>query len=251
MNRSNGNKTAKVQEEVYQIGDWLIHREGVELLLPEGFFANKSSKVDVEEVKTGLKRSPCNGSPEMKEIVERLADDRTYVNAEMLLHETHVLKLRQVEDEQSYFAVRDGILKLVNAGKESCDLTGIKSELDYLQERRTADLLQRIPGIVNDEFRQGNIKAKKAIFTIGLAHIHKIVEYLNKGQIEISSPSPALNQGKIYRADLNLRKENFSVTVIIPRTLIEDRKVLEMNGLEKIVAQSRNRSPVVFSKPRL
>jgi hypothetical protein len=126
----------------------------------------------------------------------------------------------------------------------------VRSELDYLQERRTADLLQRIPGIVNDEFGQGNIKAKKAIFTIGLAHVRHIVEYLNKGQIEIPSPSPALNKGKIYRADLNLRKENFSVTVVIPRTLIEDRKVLEMTGLEKIVAQSRN-SPVVFSKPRL
>ena len=250
LTRSNGIKTTKVQKDVFQIGDWLIHREGVGLLLPEGYFASRSSKVDIEEIKTGLKKSPCSGSPEMKEIVERLADERAYVNAEMLLHEKHVLKLRQVEDEQSYFAVRDAILKLSKAGKDSCDLTSIRSELDYLQERRTADLLQRIPGIVNDEFRQGNIKAKKAIFTIGLAHVRNIVETLNKGQIEIPSPSPALNQGKTYRADLNLQKENFSITVIIPRTLVEDRKVLEMTGLEKIVAQSKN-SPIVFTKPHL
>jgi len=198
-----------------------------------------------------LKKSKCNGFPGMKEIEERLADDKTYVNAEMLLKENHPLRLRQVEDEQSYLAVRDGILKFVNTGKDSCDFLGIKSELDYLQERRTADLLQRIPGVVDDEFRQGNIKAKKAIFTIGLAHIHMITEYLNKGRIDIASPSSVSTQGKDYRAELNLRKENFGVTVIIPRTLIEDREVLEMNGLDKIVTQSKSQSPIVFSKPHL
>jgi hypothetical protein len=251
ITRSNGSKTVRIQEEVYQIGDWLIHREGIELLLPEGFFANRSPRGDVEETKARLKKSPCSGSPVMKEIQERLVDDRTYVNAEMLLHDNHVLRLRQVEGEQSYFAVRDNILRLVNTRKDSCDLTGIRSELDYLQERRTADLLQRVPGIVNDEFRHGNIKVKKAIFTIGLAHIHKIIDYLNKGRIDIPPLPSASHQGKDYMAELNLRKENFGVTVIIPRTLIEDRKVLEMNGLDKIVAQSRNQLPVVFSKPQL
>jgi hypothetical protein len=251
LTQSNGNKTVKIQEEVYRIGDWLIHREGVALLLPEGFFANKTPKLEVEKIKAALKKSKCNGFPGMKEIEERLVDDRTYVNAEMLLNENHPLRLRQVENEQSYVAVRDSIVKLVNTGKDSCDFLSIKSELDYLQERRTADLLQRIPGIVDDEFRQGNIKSKKAIFTIGLAHIHKIIEYLNKGRIDISSPSSVSTQGKDYSAELNLRKENFSVTVIIPRTLIEDRKVLEMNGLDKVVTQSKNQSSIVFSKPHL
>jgi hypothetical protein len=241
----------KTEEQVYQIGDWLVHHEGVDLLLPEGFFANKTPKIEVEKFKAAFKKSKCNGIPGMKEIEERLVDDKTYVNAEMLLNENHPLRLRQVEDEQSYIAVRDGILKYVNTGKDSCDLVSIKSELDYLQERRTAALLQRIPGIVDDEFRQGNIKVKKAIFTIGLAHIYKIVEYLNKGRIDIAPPSSTSNQGKGYAAELTLRKENFSITVIIPRTLIEDRKVLEMNGLDKIVAQLRNRSPIAFSLPHL
>jgi hypothetical protein len=135
----------------------------------------------------------------LKEIGERLVDDKTYVNAEMFLNENHPLRLRQVEDEQSYFAVRGSILRLVNTGKDACDLTDIRSELDYLQERRTADLLQRIPGIVHDEIEHGNIKTKKAIFTIGLAHIRKIIEYLNKGKIDISPPSST--QGKEFRAE--------------------------------------------------
>lgn len=247
LTRSNDNKTVRIQEEVYQIGDWLIHHEGVDLLLPEGFLANKKPKIEAEKIKTALKKSKCDGFPGMKEIGERLADDKTYVNAEMLLNEKHPLRLRQVEDEPSYFAVRGGILKLVNTDKDSCDFLSIKSELDYLQERRTADLLQRIPGIVDDEFRQGNIKAKKAIFTIGLAHVPKIIEYLNKGRIEIHSPLSTPNRSEDYTAELNLRKANFSVYVIIPRTLADDPDVLEMVGLDKVVSSFHKQSSVTSS----
>jgi hypothetical protein len=250
LTRSNGNKTVRIQEEVYQIGDWLIHREGVELLLPEGFLANKKQKIDAEKIKAALKNSKCNGFPSLKEIEERLVDDKTYVNAEMLLNENHPLRLRQVEDEQSYFAVRDGILKLVNTGKDSCDLLSIKSELDYLQERRTAELLQRIPGIVDDELRQGNIKSKQAIFTIGLAHIPKIIEYLNRGRIVIHSPLSTPNRSEDYTAELYLRKANFSVYVIIPRALADDPEVLEMVGLDKGVS-SFHKLPSVNSSNAL
>ncbi len=161
MTRINGNKTSKVQTEVYQIGDWLIHHQGLELLLPEGFFSSKAAKVEVEKIKTELEKSKCIGIPEMKVIEERLADNKTYVNAEMLLNEYHQLRLRQVEDEKFYVAVRECILKMVNTGNNSCDFLTVKSELDYQQDRRTAALLQRIPGIVDDEFQEGNIKAKK------------------------------------------------------------------------------------------
>jgi hypothetical protein len=34
----NGDNTSKVQAQIYRIGDWLIHSQGLELLLPEGFF---------------------------------------------------------------------------------------------------------------------------------------------------------------------------------------------------------------------
>ena len=38
---TNGRNTAKVQAEIYRIGEWLIRNEQIELLLPEGFFRKK------------------------------------------------------------------------------------------------------------------------------------------------------------------------------------------------------------------
>jgi hypothetical protein len=124
----------------------------------------------------------------------------------------------------------------------------LKSDLDYLQEKRTAGLLQRIPGIVDEEFQKGNIKAKKAVFTIGMAHIHKIIEYLNERRIKIGSPLSPSNRKEDDTAELNLLKENFGVCIVIPRTLADDQKSLEMNGLNKIVSSFQKQSSDIFSK---
>jgi len=42
----NGENTSRVQAEIYKIGDWLIHHQGVELVLPEGFFKNPSANIE-------------------------------------------------------------------------------------------------------------------------------------------------------------------------------------------------------------
>jgi hypothetical protein len=42
-----------------------------------------------------------------------------------------------------------------------------------------------------------------------------------------------------YTADLNLKTENFSVSIILPQTLARDRKTLQMTGVEEIIAQQR------------
>jgi len=248
LTRLNGDKTSRVQAEVYQIGDWLIEHHGVELLLPEGFFASKPAKLEPDKAKTGLEKGKYIRSPGMKAIEERLADNRSYVNAEMLLNEYHQLRLKQVEDEKVYMAVRERVLKLVNTGSSSCDYPAVKSDLDYQQDKRTAILLQRIPGIVDEEFQNGNIKSRKAIFTIGMAHIQKIIEFLNERQIKISAPSPTSNRREDDPSELNLLKENFGVCIIIPRTLADDQKCLEMNGLNKIVSPFRKQFSPVFSK---
>ncbi len=96
-------------------------------------------------------------------------------------------------------------------------------------------MLQKIPQIVNDEFRQGNIKSKKAIFTIGMVHLHEIITYLNEKRIKIHAPLWASNGNGDYTAELNLQKENFGVSVIIPRTLANDQKTLEITKLNEIV----------------
>ena len=81
-----------------------------------------------------------------------------------------------------------------------------------------------------------------------MAHIPKIIEYLNKSRIEIHSPLSISNRSQDDTAELNLRKANFNVYVIIPKTLADDPKVLEMNGLDKIVSSFRRQSSVNSSK---
>ena len=227
LTRLNGAHTPRVQAEVYKIGDWLIHQQGCELLLPEGFFKTRTA---------GVEKAKGPAKPvvdDMKSLEERLADNRVFVNAEMLLKEHHPLRLQQVEDKARYDAVGAGIQKMVNGADRSSDYLVLKSELDYLQERRTAAMLQKIPEIVDLEVKQGSIKNRKAIFTIGLSHLHKIISYLSRSRIAVYSPLLTSDKSRDYVAELDLFKANFGVSVIIPRTLANDQKVLELNKLDK------------------
>jgi hypothetical protein len=238
LTRFNGNNTPRVQAEIYRIGDWLIHNQGCELLLPEGFFKSKTTKIDKENVNVNVVEgeSRCT-SLEPKILEERLSDNKIYVNAEMLLKENHPLRLQQIEDKDLYEAVRIDIFKLISC--RGSDYSSLKSELDYLQEKRTAAMLQKIPKIVNDQFQQGNIKSRKAIFTIGMSHIYKIITYLNENRIKIYAPPMASKGDENYIDELKLQKENFGVSVIIPKTLFEDRKIMEINELDKMVQSSK------------
>jgi len=242
----NGDITSRVQAEVFKIGDWLIHSQGLELLLPEGFFKSTSTKIEKKNI--NVERENSCASYDMKALEKKLSNNKVYVNAEMLLKETHPMRLRQIEDKSLYDAVRVNILKLVSQGS-ACDYSAVNSELEYLQERRTAAMLQKVPEIINDEFQQGNIKSRKAIFTVGLYHIHEIVRFLDENRIIIQAPKPASTGMKDYAAELNLRKENFGVSIILPKTLTEDQKILEINKLNEIVKQYRIQTSKVSSSP--
>jgi len=237
----NGDNTSRVQAEVYKIGDWLIHNQGLELLLPEGFFKNISTKIEKKNINAQERGRTC-ASLDMKVLEEKVSDNKTYVNAEMLLKENHPLRLKQVEDKGLYDAVRNSLLKLVSCGNDLSHYSLLKSELDYLQEKRTATMLQKIPEIVEGEFGQGNIKGRKAIFTIGMSHLNKIIRYLNENRIKIYAPLFISNGNEDYIAQLNLQKENFGVSVIIPKTLATDQKILEINKLDKMVTDFRKKS---------
>jgi hypothetical protein len=237
----NGDITSRVQAEVYKIGDWLIHHQGLELLLPEGFFKTTSTRIEKKNI-TGQKRGGGCVSIDMKTLEEKLSDDKTYVNAEMLLKENHPLRLRQVEDKELYDAVRNSLLKLVSCGNDLGQYSLLKTKLDYLQERRTAAMLQKIPEMVEEEFGQGNIKCRKAIFTIGMSHLNKIIRYLDENRIKIDAPLFDSNANEDYVAQLNLQKRNFGVSVIIPRTLAADQKILEINKLDKIITNFRKKT---------
>jgi hypothetical protein len=236
LTRLNHIGTPKVQIEVYKIGDWLIHHQGTRLLVPEGFFTGKPVMTEGFAPSDGVYNDcPMPDDPILEGI---LADDKKFVNAEMLLKKHHELRLHQVEDLAIYNDVRKAIQRLSNCKSEGDYLT-LKSELDYLQAKRTAAMLQRIPGAIDEEYGHGNIRNRKAIFTIGLSHLPKIIRYLNENKITISSPPEAAEKYKDYLAELNLLKESFGVSIIIPATLAKDSRILEMNGLGKIIAQSR------------
>ena len=230
----NGDNTPKVQAEVYKIGDWLIHNQGLELLLPEGFFKSTSAKIE-------KKNTTAPGTPnscallDIKVLEERLSNNRAYVNAEMLLKETHPLRLRQVEDKGLYDAVRNNLVKLMSCSNDSSDYSPLNSKLEYLQEKRTAAMLQKIPEIIDDEFQQGNIKSRKAILTVGMYHLHEIIRYLNENRIMIHAPLPASAETKDYYSELNILKEHFGVSVILPKILADDQRILEINKLDQIV----------------
>jgi len=152
ITRSNGINTSKVQAEVYKIGEWLVLNEELGLQLPEGFFTKKTGKAV-------LSRSPAEErtiepkSLDFGDLEKRLADNRTYVNAEMLLKQNYGLRTRQIEEKILYDGVHDAICKLPIKGTPSCDFLPLKSRLDYLQEKRVAAMLQKIPGVVDEEFQ--------------------------------------------------------------------------------------------------
>ena len=248
LTRANADNTSRVQAEVYKIGEWLIHHQEVGLLLPEGFFKTLATKSDLPAIKTSEKEITCPEPTDMRILEQRLADTRTFINAEMLLRAHHPVKTAQVEDPALYMEVRDGLLKLVNNPGPFCDPL-LVTELDYLQEKRTAAMLQNIPGVIDQEFRKGTIRHRKAIFTIGMAHLRDIIRYLDERKITIHPPTSAPGGEKDYSAELKLQEDKFGVSIIIPSTLAKDQKVLEMNRLDKIVAESRRQTALHAPSP--
>jgi len=163
---------------------------------------------------------------------QRFSDDSTFVNAEMLLRENFSLLVKQVEDRDLYQTVYENI-RLLFGSKGNLEKNFlIRSELDYHQEKRVGTMLQKIPGIVNEEFREGHIDNKKALFTIGLSHISNIINYLEERKITVLSPLFTPTKYDDYIDELNLAKENFGISVILPRTLINDHEAMERNKLK-------------------
>ncbi len=250
ITRSNGIHTSKVQAEVYKIGEWLILNEELRLLLPEGFFTKKTGKAVLSR-SPAEERTPEPKSLDFDDLEKRLADNSRYINAEMILKQNYGLRTRQIEEKGIYDVVHDAICNLPGKGTPACDFLPLKSRLDYLQEKRVAAMLQKIPGVVDEEFQHRNIKSKRALFTIGISHVPQIIRYLNNNRVEIHNPQPASGEQRDYVADLNLSKEQFGITVIVPKKLADDDAVLKLCGLDKIMEQCRKQasSPSLKKSP--
>lgn len=224
----NGSTTVKAQADIFRIGEWLHQNKELQLLLPEGYFTT------AETCPPALSHSSASQLDSYL-LQQKLADESRFVNAEMLLKENCRLRVSQVEERSIYDAVFDSLRNLKNDGTAQSSPQERLAQLQYLQEVRTAVLLQKIPAIIDRELNDGMIHNQSAMFTIGLNHLQDIVRYFQNNAIQINSPATARVQPANYSAELNLLKSGFGVTVIIPRTLADDARLLQMTNLDRIL----------------
>jgi hypothetical protein len=240
LTRLNGDKTARVQAEVYKLAEWLIQERELELLLPEGYFRTRET---ADKSRAPEVRNPADCPPplDMKALEKKLGDETSFVNAEMLLLKNYGIRAQQVEDAFYYRQVGAHLRQLAQ-GADSCDPLLLRSELEYLQARRTAAMIQKIPGIIAGYFHEGKIRAKRAILTIGLSHLPWIMKCLEERKINIPTPLGGSKAFVDYTAGVNLCTENYAVFILLPKTLAEDPKALKMITPVDILKKSPDRS---------
>ena len=225
---ANGTETVRAQIETFRIGEWLLKRQHLDLLLPEGFFGRGSDgKLPLQNAK------PLDG----RTLEERLADTSTFVNAELLLHRHYRIGLYQVEDRALYNRT-SALLRSGLNGSAGLS-TDFGNDLAYLQERRLAAILQNVPAALASVDRQGRIAAPKVMLTIGLAHLADIVRYLETGEIFIPSPPDSGGHFPSFQAQLALDRQDVGVTIIVPRSLLSNPTLAQLTPIAPDAAPKR------------
>lgn len=220
---ANGNNTVLSQIQTYRIGEWLIRQHQVELLLPEGFFGQAKAKV-----RTAAERLDDLGLENI------LADTSVFMNADLLLRRDYGVALHQVEDQELYRSVREYLVAGWLGGASLHAPFG--PEFAYLQERRSAAILQRIPFLINNEYRLGHISRPRAMLTIGMAHLDEILKFLEAGRIEIPAVETGGGNLPAYTEELAHFEKEVGVTVIVPRALLDERALQAVAGLGTVTA---------------
>ncbi len=225
----NNDYSIRSQIEVYRIAEWLIQNREIELLLPEGYFRKPpgTGSLTKREIIKG------SGSSRNTTTLRKMLDtDEHYINAEILLMANYGMRSRQIEDKEMLAAVRNELRLLDDESINKYEALHVMSNITYLQARRTAAMLQKIPDVINDELAGGSIINKKAIFTVGLSHLADIIGFLEKKQINIQSPAFHLSY-KDLTSKLKLLQDNYGITVIIPNSLEENRDLVRLTAFEQ------------------
>lgn len=212
----------KVQAEIFRIGEWLIQQKNVGMLLPEGFFQSLSSS----EVFYPRKIVRENVDLNSQTLQEQLSGAE-FVNADMLLNANYNIPLGQVENEGLYRNIRQLLGQATRENNFS-----VLSRIHGLQGKRTAVMLQNIPGTVDAALAQGRISHPRAIFTIGLGHIGEIIDFLQQGFLPHPDNSEISTGANRTEVGLKLLDQGYGVTVIIPKTLAENEQMLRLARLE-------------------
>lgn len=231
---ANNSTTVQTQMEIFRIGEWLKNNVHLNLLLPEGYFKGRETSPATLPSASQARNSFPLRDLDNALLQEKLAADTPFTNAELLLMKHHSLQACQVEDRNIYEAVRSSLDRLKTAKAQPAEADGYLAELRYLQEIRTAHLLQNIPAVIEDEFRKGTIGNRTALFTIGLHHLKDIFRYIENEGIQITSPTGSDIQPDSEATRLNLLKTGYGITIILPRTLADNRKLLQLTDIERI-----------------
>ncbi|MHB1459632.1 MAG: hypothetical protein ACYC0V_22195, partial [Armatimonadota bacterium] len=208
-------------------GEWLHKNMDLELLLPEGYFKG--------EISCSVRCADAAGEMDTDLLYARLADDSRFVNAEMLLMERFGMHATQVEDRNRYDAVCNCLGELSNKSCTPLQMEAKLDELQYLQEMRTARMLQEIPSAIETELRAGTIRNRYAMLTIGMNHIQDIIRSLQKNTIAITPPERGDDRTGSSTTKLDLLRKGYGITVIIPRTLADDRQLLQVTQLDRML----------------
>ncbi len=223
---ANGPDTVAAQADVYRLGQWLIENQDVELFLPEGFF----------DARTGALVSSSRGTRPrvawMDEVTleRRLSDTSIFTSAAKLLWDSCSIRFRQVEDEDLY--VRS--LDLIASGTDRRSDAEWLADLEHVQERRSAAILQNVVRVVQEEYGEGRIKNRRAVVTVGLAHLNEILRFLREERIEVSSTACPTARCPSYDSELELLEGDFGITVIVPQSLWENRSALRVARLDHL-----------------
>jgi hypothetical protein len=87
--------------------------------------------------------------------------------------------------------------------------------------------------VIEYEFLRGAVGNRSALFTIGLNHIKDIFRYIENEKIYIESPNGI--QSDTLVSNLTLLQSGYGITIIIPRTLADDHKLLRMTNVDRIL----------------
>lgn len=206
---ANGDATLQAQVETFQICEWLIRRQQVALLFPEGFFGRRTA-INPTAVPDEWLDSAT--------LTSWLADTSSFVNAEILLHEQYGINLQQVEDRELYQNVRDALL--ASRGDDPHQGLLLNSQIESLQKRRSAAILQRATAL-SQSSSLGSDVPKSSILTIGLAHLGDILEFIASGEVQPLANDIAGVTFSYAPVSSNPDNRSVGITVIVPHSLLE------------------------------
>lgn len=222
----NGPDTVAAQADVYRLSQWLIETHDVGLFLPEGFF--EAGPRTPQSTREGT--VPDRHWLDDVTLARRLSDTSVFRSAGTLLRESCSVRFRQVEDENLYLQALD--LVSSRTGRQF-DAEWL-ADLEQVQNRRSAVMLQNVAPVVQEEYRERRIRNQRVILTVGLAHLEEILRLLSRERMEVAPLTcpPARCPG--FESELAWLDDDFGVTVIIPQSLWENRVALRVARLDHL-----------------